>query len=148
MARPSSQPRKPKSAPKLAKLVEKHYGELAALAHQRVFAEMGTRTAFFTLLAEARKPHGWTLIAEHSTCRHEPSPSGSEGPRAAGASRGWLAGWRRALRNTRAGAARSGIRGLAPRAPEYMGRRRALRNTWAGAGIVKEPGAHAARDAR
>jgi hypothetical protein len=48
----------------LAKLIEKYYADLADLARQNVFVEMGTRTAFFALLHAAGKEHGWTLIAE------------------------------------------------------------------------------------
>lgn len=56
---------KSKPPGKLAKLIEKYYAEQQALEHQNVFDEMGRRPAFFNLLAEAGKAHGWTLIAEH-----------------------------------------------------------------------------------
>lgn len=49
----------------LAKLIDKYYADLAELARQNVFAEMGTRTAFFALLHAAGREHRWTLIAEH-----------------------------------------------------------------------------------
>jgi len=49
----------------LPKLIEKYYADLADLARQNVFVEMGTRTAFFALLHAAGREHRWTLIAEH-----------------------------------------------------------------------------------
>ncbi|MDX1946326.1 MAG: hypothetical protein SFU86_13075 [Pirellulaceae bacterium] len=49
----------------LPKLIDKYYADLAELARQNVFVEMGTRTAFFALLHAAGREHGWTLIAEH-----------------------------------------------------------------------------------
>jgi predicted helicase len=48
----------------LPKLIERYYADLADFAHQNVLFEMGTRHAFHRLLADAGKPHGWTLIAE------------------------------------------------------------------------------------
>jgi hypothetical protein len=48
----------------LAKLIEKYYADLADFTRQNVLFEMGTRHAFHRLLADAGKPHGWTLIAE------------------------------------------------------------------------------------
>jgi len=48
----------------LAKLIDKYYADLAAFAQHNVLFEMGTRPAFFALLAAAGKEHGWTLIAE------------------------------------------------------------------------------------
>jgi hypothetical protein len=48
----------------LSKLIEKYYADLADLARQNVFVEMGTCTAFFALLHAAGREHGWTLIAE------------------------------------------------------------------------------------
>lgn len=48
----------------LPKLIEKYYADLADLARQNVFVEMGTRTAFFALLHASGREHGWTLIAE------------------------------------------------------------------------------------
>ena len=48
----------------LPKLIDKYDADLADLAHQNVFVEMGTRTAFFALLHAAGREHGWTLIAE------------------------------------------------------------------------------------
>ena len=48
----------------LPKLIDKYYADLADLARQNVFVEMGTRTAFFALLHAAGREHGWTLIAE------------------------------------------------------------------------------------
>lgn len=57
--------RSPNPAKKLAKLIDKYYVDMKDPAHQSVFHEMGTRTPFFSLLADAAKPAGWTLIAEH-----------------------------------------------------------------------------------
>jgi hypothetical protein len=57
---PAATPRKRKSS--LPKLIEKYYADLKDLAHQNVMYEMGTRTAFFALLAVAGKEAGWTLI--------------------------------------------------------------------------------------
>jgi len=51
--------------PSLPKLIDKYYADLADLARQNVFVEMGTRTAFFALLHAAGREHRWTLIAEH-----------------------------------------------------------------------------------
>ncbi|MCY2991145.1 MAG: hypothetical protein NTY19_25185 [Planctomycetota bacterium] len=48
----------------LLKLIDKYYADLAELAIQRVLFEMGIRHAFHRLMADAGKPHGWTLIAE------------------------------------------------------------------------------------
>ena len=48
----------------LLKLIEKYYADLADFARQNVLFEMGTRHAFHRLMADAGKPHGWTLIAE------------------------------------------------------------------------------------
>ncbi len=48
----------------LPKLIEKYYADLAAFAQHNVLFKMGTRPAFFALLAAAGKEHGWTLIAE------------------------------------------------------------------------------------
>ncbi len=48
----------------LLKLIDKYYADLADLARQHVMFEMGTRHAFHRLMADAGKPHGWTLIAE------------------------------------------------------------------------------------
>ena len=48
----------------LLKLIDKYYADLADFARQHVMFEMGTRHAFHRLLADAGKPHGWTLIAE------------------------------------------------------------------------------------
>ena len=48
----------------LHKLIDKYYADLADFARQNVLFEMGTRHAFHSLLADAGKPHGWTLIAE------------------------------------------------------------------------------------
>ena len=48
----------------LPKLIDKYYADLADLARQNVFVEMGTRTAFFALLHAPGREHGWTLIAE------------------------------------------------------------------------------------
>ena len=48
----------------LLKLIEKYYADLADFARQHVMFEMGTRHAFHRLMADAGKPHGWTLIAE------------------------------------------------------------------------------------
>ncbi|MCI0357082.1 MAG: hypothetical protein L0211_01180, partial [Planctomycetaceae bacterium] len=62
MPNPSRTTRRKQSLPKL---IEKYYADLADLARQNVFVEMGTRTAFFALLNAAGKEHGWTLIAEH-----------------------------------------------------------------------------------
>jgi predicted helicase len=56
-------PRRRKTA--LPKLIEKYYADLLDLAQQNVMYEMGTRPAFFALLAAAGKENGWTLIAEH-----------------------------------------------------------------------------------
>jgi len=61
MPKTSRTPRRKNSLPKL---IEKYYADLADLARQNVFVEMGTRTAFFALLHAAGKEHGWTLIAE------------------------------------------------------------------------------------
>lgn len=55
----------PRRRTTLPKLIDKYYADLADLARQNVFVEMGTRTAFFALLHSAGKEHGWTLIAEH-----------------------------------------------------------------------------------
>ena len=49
---------------KLLKLIDKYYADLADFARQHVLFEMGTRQAFHRLMADAGKPHGWTLIAE------------------------------------------------------------------------------------
>jgi type I restriction-modification system DNA methylase subunit len=48
----------------LLKLIDKYYADLADLARQQVMFESGTRYAFHRLMADAGKPHGWTLIAE------------------------------------------------------------------------------------
>jgi hypothetical protein len=48
----------------LAKQIEKYYADLAAFAQHNVLFEMGTRPAFYALLAAAGKEHRWTLIAE------------------------------------------------------------------------------------
>lgn len=48
----------------LLKLIDKYYGDLADFARQHVLFEGGTRHAFHRLMADAGKPHGWTLIAE------------------------------------------------------------------------------------
>src|SRR5579862_1387606 len=48
----------------LLKLIDKYYSELADFARQHVLFEGGTRHAFHRLMADAGKPHGWTLIAE------------------------------------------------------------------------------------
>ena len=48
----------------LLKLIDKYYADLADFARQHVMFEMGTRHAFHRLMADAGKPHGWTLIAE------------------------------------------------------------------------------------
>src|SRR5436190_20848190 len=48
----------------LLKLIERYYADLDELTRQRVMFEMGTRYAFHRLLADAGKPHRWTLIAE------------------------------------------------------------------------------------
>jgi predicted helicase len=48
----------------LLKLIDKYYADLAEFTQQNVMFEMGTRHAFHRLLADAGKPHGWTLIAE------------------------------------------------------------------------------------
>jgi len=48
----------------LLKLIDKYYADLADFARQHVLFEMGTRHAFHRLMADAGKPHGWTLIAE------------------------------------------------------------------------------------
>jgi hypothetical protein len=48
----------------LLKLIEKYYADLADFARQHVLFEGGTRHAFHRLMADAGKPHGWTLIAE------------------------------------------------------------------------------------
>jgi len=48
----------------LLKLIDKYYADLAELARQHVMFEMGTRHAFHRLMADAGKPHRWTLIAE------------------------------------------------------------------------------------
>jgi hypothetical protein len=61
MPNPGSTNRRKTSLPKL---IEKYYADLADVARQNVFVEMGTRTAFFALLHTAGKEHGWTLIAE------------------------------------------------------------------------------------
>jgi hypothetical protein len=61
MPKPGSTTRRNTSLPKL---IDKYYADLADLAKQNVFVEMGTRTAFFALLHAAGKEHGWTLIAE------------------------------------------------------------------------------------
>ncbi|MDZ4817434.1 MAG: type ISP restriction/modification enzyme [Planctomycetota bacterium] len=53
-----------KQSKQLSKLIEKYYADLAEFEHQRVMFEMGTRHAFHRLMADAGKPHGWTLIAE------------------------------------------------------------------------------------
>lgn len=55
----------PRRRATLPKLIEKYYADLADLARQNVFVEMGTRTAFFALLHAAGREHRWTLIAEH-----------------------------------------------------------------------------------
>jgi predicted helicase len=49
----------------LLKLIDKYYADLADLARQRVMFEMGLRHAFHRLMADAAKPHRWTLIPEH-----------------------------------------------------------------------------------
>ena len=61
MAKTSRTTRRKSSLPKL---LEKYYADLADLARQNVFVEMGTRTAFFALLHAAGREHGWTLIAD------------------------------------------------------------------------------------
>jgi hypothetical protein len=61
MPKPGSTTRRKSSLPKL---IDKYYADLADLAKQNVFVEMGTRTAFFALLHAAGREHGWTLIAE------------------------------------------------------------------------------------
>jgi predicted helicase len=48
----------------LLKLIDKYYADLADFARQHVLFESGTRHAFHRLMADAGKPHGWTLIAE------------------------------------------------------------------------------------
>lgn len=53
-----------KQAKSLLKLIDKYYVDLADFARQHVMFEMGTRQAFHRLMADAGKPHGWTLIAE------------------------------------------------------------------------------------
>src|SRR5262245_18999003 len=62
MAKPCRTNRRRASLPKL---IEKYYADLADLARQNVLFEMGTRQAFYRLLADAGKEHRWTLIAEH-----------------------------------------------------------------------------------
>ena len=47
----------------LLKLIDKYYADLAVFARQHILFEMGTRHAFHRLLADAGKPHRWTLIA-------------------------------------------------------------------------------------
>ena len=51
----------------LPKLIDKYYADLADLARQNVFVEMGTRTAFFVLLHAAGREHRWTLINIETT---------------------------------------------------------------------------------
>lgn len=53
---------KPKKS--LLKLIDKYYADLDELARQQVMFESGTRYAFHRPMADAGKPHGWTLIAE------------------------------------------------------------------------------------
>jgi len=53
-----------KQSKSLLKLIDKYYADLAELARQHVLFEMGTRHAFHRLMADAGKPHRWTLIAE------------------------------------------------------------------------------------
>lgn len=48
----------------LLRLIDKYYTDLADFARQHVMFEMGTRHAFHRLMADAGKPHDWTLIAE------------------------------------------------------------------------------------
>lgn len=62
MAEPSKTAKQKKA---VLKLIERYYADLADLARQHVMFEMGTRYAFHRLMADAGKPHGWTLIAEH-----------------------------------------------------------------------------------
>ncbi len=49
---------------KLPKLIQAYYAHLEEFAIQQVSFEMGTRPAFQTLLTEAGREHGWTLIPE------------------------------------------------------------------------------------
>lgn len=65
MPRKPNPSRSPNPAKRLAKLIDKYYSEMKELAHQMVLHEMGVRAPFHVLLAEAAKPAGWTLIAEH-----------------------------------------------------------------------------------
>ena len=53
-----------KQSKALLKLIQKYYADLEDLARQHVLFEMGTRHAFHRLMADAGKPHRWTLIAE------------------------------------------------------------------------------------
>jgi hypothetical protein len=46
--------------------IRRYYEKVEALRRQRVFNEMNVRTAFETLLADAGKLKGWTLIPELS----------------------------------------------------------------------------------
>ena len=48
----------------LLKLIDKYCADLDELTRQQVMFESGTRYAFHRLMADAGKPHGWTLIAE------------------------------------------------------------------------------------
>jgi hypothetical protein len=61
MSQPGRPTRRKNSLPTL---IEKYYADLAALAKQNVFFEMGLRQPIHALLAAAGKEHGWTLIAE------------------------------------------------------------------------------------
>lgn len=53
----------------LRKLIDQYHADLADLARQQVMFESGTRYAFHRLMADARKAHGWTLIAEQEKHR-------------------------------------------------------------------------------
>ena len=49
---PSARPTRRKSS--FRKLIDKYYADLADLARQNVFVEMGTRTAFHALLRQVQ----------------------------------------------------------------------------------------------
>jgi predicted helicase len=60
----AKKPQPAKQSKTLLKLIDRYYADLADFARQHVLFEMGTRHAFHRLMADAGKPHGWTLIAE------------------------------------------------------------------------------------
>lgn len=48
----------------LLKLIDKYYADMDEFTRQYVMFESGNRQAFHRLMADAGKPHRWTLIAE------------------------------------------------------------------------------------